>query len=106
MATIEELEKTQNEIDENYKAEMKYELNHNLRQYVVDWAQQIGDTFSMAAYSAVNGRWDDISKDIQRGRITKDQAIMLLDKVSECRLITSRQYEWNKQKFLETQSVS
>lgn len=87
--------------DENYKAEMKYALNYNLRQYVVDWAQQISDKFGMTAYSAVNGRWDDIRKDIRRERITKEQAIMLLDKLIECRLITNRLYEWHKQKFLE-----
>ena len=95
MITIEELE-----IDENYKAEMQYALDLNLRQYVVDWAQQISDTFGMAAYSAVNGKWDDIQKDIDLERIATTEAIILLDKLIECRLITNRLYEWYKQKWI------
>lgn len=99
MLTPEQLEQAQAEVDEAYVTEMRYELDLILRQSIVDWAQGISDRLGMAAYSAVNGRWDDIQKDIQRERITSAQAIMLLDKFLECRLITSRQYDWFKQKF-------
>lgn len=97
--TIEELQQVQTEIDEAYKAEIRYELNLNLRRHVIEWAHKSPGNFFVAAYSAVNGAWDDVLKDIRRGRITVNQAIEILDKMLECRLITQRVYNWHKQKF-------
>lgn len=104
MLSPNELAQAQAEVEEAAIAEMRYELAMKLRQHIVDWARQTSDNLSTAAYSMVNGRWDDIPKDLYRGRITKEQAVSLLDELLKCRLITNRQHEWYSQKWTEGQS--
>ena len=71
-----------------FKEQMQRELNHRIAQHLVDEAAQFGPTYLMAMLSAVNGRWDDIMKDIRRHRITTDQAIMITDALEGARLIS------------------
>jgi hypothetical protein len=91
MLTLDELKQIQDEVDTNYIHEARYDLDLMLRQYIVDWTQ--GDKLRIAAYSAVNGHWDDVKKDIQRKRISKAEVIELLDEMLKCKLITVMFYE-------------
>jgi hypothetical protein len=98
--TVEELRQIQAELDQQHVAEMRYELDRKLRQYIVDWAQAISDKLAMAAMSAVTGRWDDVMKDVSRGRITQTQVFALLDEFMKCRLMSATAYDWRKQQIL------
>jgi len=53
----------------------------------------------MAAMSAVTGRWDDVMKDVTRGRITQVQALALLNEFARCRLMSAAAYDWRKQQI-------
>jgi hypothetical protein len=44
--------------------------------------------YRTALYSCVNGRWDDLVKDVQRGRVTRQEAQEIIEKIREARLIS------------------
>lgn len=100
--TPEELNQIQDQLDQRLISEIRYELDCRLRQRIVDWAQTINDKFMMAAMSAVSGRWEDVLKDIERGRITQFQALSLLEEFKKCRLMSATAYDWRKRQIKRT----
>jgi len=44
--------------------------------------------YRIAVLSAVNGKWDDVMKDVRRGRITAKQAKNIIDSLFRSQLIT------------------
>lgn len=87
------------ELDEQYLAEMRWRLDRQMRGALVDWARGIGGNFFFAAESASRGYWDDVRGDLRKGRITLGQANQIAGKAAEFRLISGRQLEYYKTQF-------
>ena len=51
------------------------------RQEAESWAREKGYLFQF--YSLTTGRYEDVLKDIQRGKIAMDEAIQIVEKLSE-----------------------
>jgi len=73
-----EQERLKQEVDEWIAVEIRAEISANLAQEIIEW---------MAALSAVNGRWDDVLKDVRWERITLEQANRIAEKLFEFHLI-------------------
>lgn len=67
--------------DLEYKEAVQRELNERVAQCLVEEAIVEGRHFQIAMLSAVNGHWDDVAKDIYRGRITSDDARKIIDRM-------------------------
>lgn len=83
--------KQEQEINELYLVEMRYELNLRMRSALVEWAREIGGCFFFTAESASRGYWDDVVRDADRGKVTPTQAKQIIDKCFEFGLINQRQ---------------
>lgn len=88
------------ELDEQYLAEMRWQLDRQMRGALVDWAREIGGNFFFAVESVSRGYWDDVHSDLRRGRLTLAEANQIADKAAEFRLITARQLEYYKAQFM------
>ena len=73
--------------DLEVKEQVQRELNARVAQTLVDNAAEFGTRYMMAMLSVVNGRWDDMMKDVERNKITADQAIRIIDDLEQARLI-------------------
>jgi len=78
--------------DLEFKQAMQHELNDRLAQRLVDNAARVGRAYQMATLSAVTGRWDDVWKDIRRGKITPSHAQGIVDSLHGVRLISDSQH--------------
>jgi hypothetical protein len=47
------------ELNDAYEAELRFELATQMRHHVIEWSRQFGDRFFFAVYSATKGAWDD-----------------------------------------------
>jgi hypothetical protein len=81
------------ELNDAYEAELRFELATQMRHHVIEWSRQFGDRFFFAVYSATKGAWDDVRKDLKRGRISLEDTIRLIDKMLEVKLINRRMYD-------------
>jgi hypothetical protein len=80
------------EINDAYITELRFELSLQMRNHVIEWSRQFQPRFFFAAYSATVGAWDDVKKDLRRGRISKKEATCLIDKMFQVKLINQSQY--------------
>jgi len=74
--------------DLEVKEQMQRELNHLVANRLIENAARVGRCYQMAVLSAVTGRWDDVWKDVRRGRITPGQAQTVVDSLLGARLIS------------------
>ena len=92
------------QVEQAAREEMLTDIRRELRALMVtaflDWARARERQFFMAAWSAVNGAWDDVRKDLRRGRISLNQAVQIAEKLLECKLINAEQLVWYQQQFL------
>jgi hypothetical protein len=65
--------------------ELHHEIDRRVRNRLVE--ESTPGPIRMAMLSCVTGRWDDLAKDVQRKRITKEQAIDIIEKIRYARLI-------------------
>lgn len=101
MITMEDCQKAQRELDEAHKYEVRFELAQMMRQRFVDWGRNRPGSFFFAVYSAANGAYDDLKKDVVRQHITLSQGIEILDKMFEFKLINQQTHNWHVQKITE-----
>lgn len=87
LLTNEQITKLNHDIDESYKNELRFEISQNVRQQFINWGRKSPGAFFFAVYSMSNGAYDDLKKDVIRGRITIEQSSEILDKMLEYRLI-------------------
>lgn len=92
MPTLADLHQAHQEEHQAYVTELRFELQGQIRNHVIEWSRQFGDRFIIAAYSAVNGKWDDVRNDLRKGRVTLEDGIRLVDKMLEARLINQRMH--------------
>ncbi len=59
-------------------------------QRLVEAAAMSGARYTIAMLSAVNGKWDDVMKDVQRQKISITQAIQIIDAVEQGGLISEQ----------------
>ena len=100
MLTREQVERAVFEANQAVVATVRYELDQQMRQSLVEWASSTGSNeFHMAVFSAVNGKWDDVRNDLRKGRITLEEASLIIDLFLECKLINRSQFVFYSQQF-------
>lgn len=73
------------------RQDMKAHLEEEARQVGIEnaygWARTISDRYSMAVYSLVTARYEDVGKDIRRERLTLTDATIIIAKLVELKAI-------------------
>lgn len=82
------------EINDAYLAELRFELASQMRNHVIEWSRQFQPNFFFTAHSAIRGAWDDVRNDLRKGRISLEDGVRLIDKMLEVKLISQNQYRW------------
>ena len=82
-------------------------MREDARWYLLNvWARKNpNDKMFFAMHSVITGRWGDLGKDIERGRITLDEAVEILDKMLEHRLIIKQTYDAQSSKIKYAHSI-
>jgi hypothetical protein len=89
------------EADQNEQAPLRYEIERRVRNQLVE--ESVPGTYRMAMLSCMTGRWDDLIRDVQRGRVTFDQAFEIVQKIKDARLITVSIYDAMRERITEQQ---
>lgn len=105
LLTDREIIKLQHDLDEAYKAEIRYEIENGVRQRFIDWGRKSPGAFFVAVYSVANGAYDDLKKDVVRQRITVEQATEILDKMLEYNLINQFLRDCHVNRIMESVSI-
>lgn len=69
------------------QAHIQQEARHVYIESAYAWSRTISDRYSMAVYSFVTARYEDVIKDVLRNRLTLSDVKTILDKLVELKAI-------------------
>ena len=86
-------------VDWDAKAALRLEMQQLARERLGEWGRTRGFRFHMAVLSLAKGAYDDLLRDLERGRITLAEAEEIVDQFVAYHVTTPAQATWYKEKF-------
>ena len=85
--------------DWDAKAALRLEMQQMLRERLSEWGRTRGFKFHMAVLSLAKGAYDDLLRDLARGRLTLAEADEIVDQFVAYQVTTPTLAAWYKEKF-------
>ena len=86
-------------VDWDAKAALRLEMQEMARERLREWGRTRGFKFHMAVLSLAKGAYDDLLRDLERGRLTLAEATEIVDQFVAYGVTTPTQATWYKEKF-------
>ncbi len=93
-------ENLNNEINENIYNEIKFKLSQKMRESIIESSREQGEKYFFATLSAVNGKYDDLRKDVTKNRISLTDAENILQKLLDNKLINQLVFDYQLERIL------
>ena len=99
-------ENLNNEINETIHNEIQFELDQRMRESLIDWSREFGDRFSLATISAVNGKYDDVRKDVANNKISLKDAKTILQKLLDYKMINTLVFDYQIERIIADMAIA